>query len=159
MDTYRCRTPSCRLARWQLRCAARGARPQRRGPSRSRSLACGRVTAWPARCRSYRAPEIPRGIDSNQMQFVGGYAPNPALESCWRQLGVADRVLDVLVAQVGLQGARVSAGIRLVDSTGVPEHVRVRLDFELGGLASPVDELLEVADRHRRAAFGHEQEG
>ena len=39
------------------------------------------------------------------------------------------------------------------------EHVRVNLDFELGGLASPVDELLEVADRHRRAALGHEHEG
>jgi len=68
----------------------------------------------------------------------------PPLKPCRRQLGVADRVLDVLVPEVRLQRSGISAGIRLVEAASVSEHVRVHLDFELGGLASPVDELLEV---------------
>src|SRR5215472_4353896 len=82
----------------------------------------------------------------------------PALESCRCQLGIANRVLNVFVPQVRLQRSRIPPRIRLVETAGVPEHVWVSLDLELGGLASPVDKLLEVADRHRRAALGQEQE-
>jgi len=97
--------------------------------------------------------QIPRGMDSNQR--LPSVLP-PALESRRSQLGVADRVLDVLMTQVGLQRARVSAGIRLVESAGVPQHMRVRLDLEPGSLASPVDQLLKVGHCHRRTALGQE---
>jgi len=67
-------------------------------------------------------------------------------------------MLDVLVAEVVLERSGIASRVRLVEAAGVSEHMRVNLDFEPGGLRSSVDELLEVADRHRRAAFGHEQE-
>ena len=62
------------------------------------------------------------------------------------------------MTEISLQRARVPPGIRLVEPAGVPKHVGVGFDFESSGLASSVNELLEVADRHRRAAFGHEYE-
>ena len=45
-----------------------------------------------------------------------------------------------------------------METASVPQHVRVRLDLETGSLASSANEFLEVADGHRRAALGHEQE-
>jgi len=62
------------------------------------------------------------------------------------------------VPEVRLQRSGISASICLVEAASVSEHVRVNLDFELGGLASSIDELLEVGHRHRRAALGHKQE-
>src|SRR5262245_3800761 len=82
----------------------------------------------------------------------------PPFEAGWRQICVSDCVLDVLVAEVCLQRAGIWSGIRLVEATSVPPHVRMRLDFEPGCLASPVNELLKVGHRHRRAALGYEQE-
>ena len=61
------------------------------------------------------------------------------------------------MSEVGLERARVSTGVRLVEPTGMPKHVGVDLDLEPSSLASSVDELLEVADGHRRAAFGQKQ--
>src|SRR5215472_9687598 len=83
----------------------------------------------------------------------------PSFKAGRCQLGVAYRVLDVLVAQVGLQAARVVAFVCELVAASVPQHVRVRFDFEPSSLASPADKLLEVAHGHRRAALGHEEEG
>src|SRR5262245_41966245 len=82
----------------------------------------------------------------------------PALEPGRCQLAIPDGVLDVLVPEVRLQAARIVTLVRELVAAGVPQHMRVRLDLEPGGLASPANELLEVADGHWRAAFGHEQE-
>jgi len=62
------------------------------------------------------------------------------------------------MAEVGLQRPCIPPCVCLVEATGMPEHVGMRLDLELGGLTSSADELLEVAYGHRRAALGHEQE-
>src|SRR5262245_25978887 len=83
----------------------------------------------------------------------------PALEPGRCQFGISDRVLDVLVPQVRLECSGIPPRVRLVETASVPQHVRVRLDFEPGGLASPANELLKVAHCHWRAALGHEQEG
>src|SRR5262245_64581278 len=83
----------------------------------------------------------------------------PSFKAGRCQLGVAYRVLYVFVAQVGLQAARIVPLVRKLIAAGVSKHMRVRLDLEPGCLASPGDELLEVAHGHRRAALGHEQEG
>ena len=82
----------------------------------------------------------------------------PTLEPGRCQLGVTDGVLDVLVAQIRLQRARVLAGIGEREAAGMAQHVRVGLDLEPGSLASAAHELLEVADGHRRAALADEQE-
>jgi hypothetical protein len=54
-------------------------------------------------------------------------------------------VLDVLVSEIGLQRPGIPPRVRLVETASVPQHVRVRLDLEPGSLASPANELLEVA--------------
>ena len=56
----------------------------------------------------------------------------PTLEPGRCQLGVTDGVLDVLVAQIRLQGSRVLAGVGQREAAGVAQHVRVRLDLEAG---------------------------
>jgi len=80
----------------------------------------------------------------------------PSFEPGWCQLGVANRVLDVLVPEVGLERARVPAGIRLVESTGVSKHVGVGFDLEPSSLASSANELLKVGHCHWRSALGQE---
>src|SRR5262249_32009215 len=82
----------------------------------------------------------------------------PALEPGRCQFGISDRVLDVLVPEIGLQRPGIPASIRLVETASVPQHMGVGLYFEPSGLRSPADELLEVAHCHWRAALGHEQE-
>jgi hypothetical protein len=67
-------------------------------------------------------------------------------------------MLDVLVPEVSLQRPRILSGIGQGKSTGVPQHVRMGFDLEPGGLRGSINQLLEVADRHRRSALGHEQE-
>src|SRR5262249_3743317 len=57
----------------------------------------------------------------------------PALEPGRCQLGVAHRVLDVFVPEVCLQRPRIPPCVRLLVSAGVPQHVRVCLDFEPSG--------------------------
>jgi len=46
-----------------------------------------------------------------------------ALEPIGRQLGVAHRVLNVLVAEVGLQSAGIMPFVGQGESKGVPQHV------------------------------------
>jgi hypothetical protein len=60
-----------------------------------------------------------------------------------RQAAPADRVLDVLVPEVVLQGPRVVAVIRELEPTGMAKHVRVDRKWHLGGLAEPLDEAVE----------------
>ena len=46
------------------------------------------------------------------------------LESVGRHFGVPDRVLDVLVSKVVLQGARVVAVVGQLEPAGMAQHVR-----------------------------------
>src|SRR5262249_34726603 len=83
----------------------------------------------------------------------------PPLEPGWRQFGIADRMLDIAMPEIVLQAACIPTSISQGEPTGVPQHVRVRLDLEPGDLRSSADELLEVGHGHWRSALGHEQEG
>ena len=67
-------------------------------------------------------------------------------------------MLDVLVTEVSLQRSGIPSRVRLVEPAGMPQHVRVNLDFEPSIFAGSATQLLKVGHRHRRAAFGHEQE-
>jgi hypothetical protein len=51
--------------------------------------------------------------------------PPKVLEAVGRQFGVPDRVLDVLVPEVVLQGPRVVAIIGQLEPAGMAKHVRV----------------------------------
>jgi hypothetical protein len=73
-----------------------------------------------------------------------------------RHLGIARRVLDVLVSEIGLQRTGVDAIIRQLVSGGVPEHVRMDTELEAGCLAGALNQAGEPFCRERRLTFGDE---
>ena len=66
------------------------------------------------------------------------------LEPIGRHFGVSDRVLDVLVPEVVLQGPGVMAIVRELEPAGMAKHVRVDREWHLGGLAEALDEAVEA---------------
>jgi len=81
------------------------------------------------------------------------------LEPIRRKLGVANRVLDVLVSQVSLQGSGIVALVGQREAAGMPQHVRMSLTTELGGLASTLHRPGKASGRERRATLGGEHKG
>jgi hypothetical protein len=79
--------------------------------------------------------------------------PPKAFEPIGRHFGIPDRVLNVLVPEVVLQGPRVVAIVRELEPTGVAKHVWVDREWHLSGLADALDEAVETdgADLARRA--------
>ena len=63
------------------------------------------------------------------------------------------------MAEVGLQGARVVPLVGQRVAAGVPEHVRVRLEGQLGLRACPLDHAGEASGAERRSALRREHEG
>ena len=61
-----------------------------------------------------------------------------------RHVGVSDRVLNVLVPEVVLQGAGIVAIVGELKSAGVPKHMRVNREWHFGGLAEALDEPVEA---------------
>jgi len=66
-------------------------------------------------------------------------------ESSRRQFGVAHRVLDIAVTEVGLQRPRVVALVRQGEAAGVPEHVRVGLEAQTRLSARPLNHASEAS--------------
>src|SRR5262245_4945084 len=62
------------------------------------------------------------------------------LEPVRRQFGIPDRVLNVLVPEVVLQGPGVMAIVGELEPSGVAKHVRVDREWHLGGLAEALNE-------------------
>src|SRR6516162_7227757 len=82
--------------------------------------------------------------------------PPKVLESVGRHFGVPDRVLDVLVPKVVLQGPCVVAIVGELEPTGMAKHVRVDWEWHLGGLPDTLDEAMEADGADRPTAFGNE---
>ena len=70
--------------------------------------------------------------------------PPKILESVGRHFGVSDRVLDVLVPEVVLQGPRVVAIVSQLEPTGMAKHVRVDREWHLGGFPEALDKPVET---------------
>ena len=81
------------------------------------------------------------------------------LETGRRQLGVAHRVLDVLVAEIGLQRAGIDAVIGELETAGVAQHVRMHWEIEVSRDTEPGDHLAESRRREWCTAFGREDNG
>ena len=75
-----------------------------------------------------------------------------------RQLCVPHCVLNVAVAEVGLQGAGVVTLVGQGITASVPEHLRVRLEGQLGLPARPFDHAGEASRTKRRSSFRGEYE-
>src|SRR5262245_59655534 len=86
-------------------------------------------------------------------------APPKVLEAVGRHFGVPDRVLNVLVPEVVLQGPRVVAVVCELEPTGMAKHVRVDRERHLGGLAEALDEAVEANRADWSAALGDEHVG
>ena len=85
--------------------------------------------------------------------------PPKVFEPVGCHFGVPDRVLDVLVAKVALQGPRVVAIIGELEPTGVAKHVRVDREWHLGGLPEALDEPVETDGTDGPAALRNEYVG
>src|SRR5262252_3971439 len=85
--------------------------------------------------------------------------PPKVLEPVWRHVGVSDRVLNVLVPEVVLQGPRVVAIVGQLKPAGMAKHVWVDREWHLGGLPDTLDEAMEADGADRPAALGNEYVG
>jgi hypothetical protein len=79
--------------------------------------------------------------------------PPKVLEPRRRQLGVAHRVLDIFVSEVGLERSRIVAPVRQGVAAGVAQHVRVNLKAELCLDACAFDHAGKPGGAKRRTAF------
>src|SRR5262245_34508866 len=84
------------------------------------AIAAGRVISTIWRVVLFEREDLPSGA----MEPASSVPPK-VLESVGRHFGVPDRVLDVLVPEVVLQGARVVAVIRELEPAGMAKHMRV----------------------------------
>ena len=82
-------------------------------------------------------------------------APEVA-EPVGRKLGVSDGVLDVLVAEIVLQGSGIVPVVGKFIAARMPQHVRMQWERHLGGLAEPLDEMVEADGAHWSAALRDE---
>src|SRR5262245_55770979 len=77
-------------------------------------------------------------------------------EPVGRQLGIAHGVLDVLVAEIVLQGSGVVPVVGKLIAARMPQHVRVQGERHPCGLAEPLDEMVKADGAHWSAALGDE---
>ena len=82
-----------------------------------------------------------------------------ALKARRRQLGVSDGVLDRLVAQIALDGARIDAVVRQFVAAAMPQHVWVDLHVKARRTGGAFHHGLEAAFGKRRAALADKYEG
>ena len=76
------------------------------------------------------------------------------LEPIWRHFSIADRVHDVFVSHVVLEGSRVVPIVGELVARGVPEHVRMDWEWELCGFSSSGDRFQESDSRRGPTTLG-----
>src|SRR5271170_3908742 len=84
--------------------------------------------------------------------------PPEILEPRRRHLGVAHRVLDIPVAQVGLERPRVVPLVGKRVTAGVPEHMRMSLERQLGDLSRSLDHASKTSRGEWRSTLRREDE-
>ena len=77
-------------------------------------------------------------------------------EPVGRKLCVPNRVLDVFVPKIVLQGARVVAIIGEFEAAGMAKHVWVHAKRHLRSLPKPRDHSAEASRAHRRSPLAQE---
>jgi hypothetical protein len=77
-------------------------------------------------------------------------------EPILRQRCVARCILDIAMAQVGLQRSRVMPSVGQRIATGMSQHMRVNLDPQLCSTPSSLDHSREARSAQRRTTLAHE---
>ena len=112
--------------------------------------------AHPSSFEMRRAVPVPtRGAGDGQSTLISPEVAEPV----GRKLGVADGVLDVLVAEIVLQGSGIVPVVGKLIAARMPQHVRMQWERHLGGLAEPLDEMAEADGAHGSAALREEDVG
>src|SRR6516162_6207291 len=114
-----------------------------------------RASRGSARCHRHRARDLTMWAARSRRELV----PPKVLEAVGRHFGVPDRVLNVLVPEVVLQGPRVMAIVSELEPTSMAKHVRVNREWHLGGLPEALDEAVETDGADWSAALGNEYVG
>jgi hypothetical protein len=99
---------------------------------------------------------IDQSISAIGHQSQASVASPKVFKAVGRHFGVPDRVLNVLVLEVVLQGPRVVAIVRELEPTGMAKHVWVDREWHPGGLANALDESVETDGADWPAALGNE---
>jgi hypothetical protein len=89
---------------------------------------------------------------------AGSVAPKP-LEPVGRQVCIPYRMSDILVTKVMLERPRIVPLVGQLVAAGVPEHVRVHREGQIGLQSCTGDKLADVARRHWAATLGDKQVG
>src|SRR5262249_26453785 len=87
---------------------------------------------------------ISRTVGQDRLRVPPSSVPPKVLEPVWLHVGVPDRVLNVLVPEVVLQGPRVVAIVGELEPTGMAKHMWVDREWHLGGLPDTLDEAMEA---------------
>src|SRR5262245_5353347 len=100
-------------------------------------------------------PELAGARKRRHQDAQGLRSASPkVLEPVGRHVSVPDGVLNVLVPEVVLQGARVVAIIGQLEPTRMAKHVWVDREWHLGGLPDALDEAVETDGTDWPAALG-----
>ncbi len=78
------------------------------------------------------------------------------VKSVGRELGVPDRVLNILVSQVVLDGSCIMTIIGKLEPASMPQHVRMNRKPDTRPFTGPSDDLTHSRGGQRTPAFGHE---
>src|SRR5262245_38016440 len=112
------------------------------------------------RGRGGSRPELAGARKRRHQDAQGLRSASPkVLESVGRHFGVPDRVLDVLVAKVVLQGPRVVAIVGELEPAGMAKHVRVDREWHVSGFPKALDKPVETDGTDWPAALRNEYEG
>src|SRR6516162_8794055 len=102
---------------------------------------------------------ISRTVGQDRVRVPPSSVPPKVFEPVGCHFGVPDRVLDVLVAKVVLQGPRVVAIVGELEPAGMAKHVRVDREWHLGSLTEALDQPVETDGADWPAALGNEYVG
>ena len=75
------------------------------------------------------------------------------------QFGVADRMLEVPMAEILLQGAGIDAFVGQIKATRMPQHMRMDGEGEAGRTASLGNDMVDRPRREWRPALGDKHIG
>src|SRR6516164_8671823 len=99
---------------------------------------------------------ISRTVGQDRVRVPPSSVPPTIFEPVGRHFGIPDRVLNVLVPKVVLQGPRVVAVVGELKPAGMAKHVWVDREWHLGGLPDTLDEAMEADGADWPAALGNE---
>ena len=98
--------------------------------------------------RTFRqCPLFPPKGDIDRRNLLPALGSPKVFETRWRQFRVSHRVLNIFVAEVGLQRPRIMPPVRECVTARMAQHVRMHTELKPSLLARPCDHLREEIGR------------